>query len=125
MDFLKIMSFGGAAVGLMLALHLAMHKSGHAAKLLALYLFCIAAFLLEPVSDAGTFKNILSVLLACLSFVAGPALFLYARSRFDPSAWKATCWIHFIPAIVLLILILLSLPLKPAPAEAPADELIL
>jgi hypothetical protein len=70
-------------------------------------------------------KNIVSVLLAFLTFATGPALFLYTRLQLYPGTWKKINLLHFIPALVLFILILLSLPFQPVKAEAQADEVVL
>jgi hypothetical protein len=125
MEFLKIISFGGAAIGLLLSLHLAVNKRGLPIRLLASYLFCVAMFLLEPVAGSGFLKSVLTVVLACVSFVIGPVLFLYTRFRFDPKGWKVIYWIHFLPAAVILLLMLMSLPVQPVSKKSSTDELVL
>lgn len=125
MEFIKIISFGGAVTGFILSAYLVVKKRRSSARLLALYLCCIATFLLEPVSGLGISKKIISTALACFSLIAGPALFLYTRACLHSESARARQWVHFIPAALLFLLILISPSEKPTGKETPTDELIL
>jgi hypothetical protein len=125
MDFLKIISLILASIGVLISIQLAFNARAVATRFLALYLFCVAIFLLEPVTISGPMKNIVSVLLAFLTFTIGPALFLYTRFQLRPGTWKKITLLHFIPALLILVLILLSLPFQPAKAESQTDEIVL
>jgi hypothetical protein len=125
MDFLTIISLGMATIGVLIAVQLACNTRTLSTRLLALYLFCMAIFLIEPVSLPGVMKHIVSVLLAFVTFAIGPALFLYTKIQLHTGTWKTKYLLHFMPAFLVLILIILSLPSKPAKTEAQTDEIIL
>ena len=120
MHVLSFVSLTGATLSVLVAAMLVLRapENRPAARAFAGFLVCCALFVVDDAfyredwfARWPWFYSVADPFVAAI----GPCFFLYARAATEPRfAWRFTMWLHFLPAVGLL---LLAIPVFFAPAE--------
>jgi hypothetical protein len=124
MLYLVILAVG--VIGCTIGIHLMYSGESAATKLLGAYTLVIAITSTEPI---GIFvpieiKPFLNGIIAVCSVMIGPLLFLYCKYRLAVHEWRIREYVHFTPAIVLILIHAINYYIGAPGSKSDSEEIL-
>lgn len=114
-------------LGFALAVHLILfRKNTVPTKMLGWYTFLLTISSLEPLKQyLSTQMYLFEIVVGAGSFMIGPVLFVYCKYRIQNRMhWKRMDFLHFIPAMILLLLMIVSPQNSVSEQESSGDVML-